>query len=399
MINRLLTNALTAILSFIVLAASPLAAAEVLTKGTALEADPFGLSFTLAISEETPFSVYTLDNPRRLLIDLGETSLENMPTGLEANIAQVSALRFGLFQVGQSRIVLDLTASMVVQSALAERSESGGVNIAIKMASASPERFAAASVSNPVSLWNGQAEMEIEGEAGLPLIAIDAGHGGLDNGAQQDGISEKDIVLDIAMDLRDALLEDGRFRVVLTRNSDVYVPLGERVEIARRAGARAFISLHADVVTLGRARGTTVFSLSAAGQNQQAVTISTLENRSDLVADISIEGEDDQLTQVLLQLAHRETDALSNRFADTMAEALWFHNDFEIKSRRMAGGFRVLRAPDIPSVLIELGFMSDPTDLKKLQDPEWQLAMVENLRDGLVRWLQVEDEMRGLLRN
>ena len=399
MINRVLTNALSAIMSLIVLAASPLAAAEVLANGTTLEADPYGLSFTLAISEETPFSVYTLDNPRRLLIDLGETSLENMPAGLETNVAQVSALRFGLFQVGQSRIVLDLTASMVVQSALAQREESGGVNIAIKMASASPERFTLASVSNPVSLWSSPVDMEIEGEAGLPLIAIDAGHGGLDNGAQQDGISEKDIVLDIAMDLRNALLEDGRFRVVLTRNSDVYVPLGERVEIARRAGARAFISLHADVVTLGRARGTTVFSLSAAGQNQQAVTIATLENRSDLVAGISVEGEDDQLTQVLLQLAHRETDALSNRFADTMAEALWFHNDFEIKSRRMAGGFRVLRAPDIPSVLIELGFMSDPTDLKKLQDPEWQLAMVENLRDGLVRWLQVEDEMRGLLRN
>ncbi|HIP24052.1 MAG TPA: N-acetylmuramoyl-L-alanine amidase, partial [Rhodobacteraceae bacterium] len=123
------------------------------------------------------------------------------------------------------------------------------------------------------------------------------------------------------------------------------------------------------------------------------------ENRSDLVAGISVEGEDDQLTQILLQLAHRETDALSNRFADTMAEALWFHNETEIKSRRMAGGFRVLRAPDIPSVLIELGFMSDETDLEKLQDPAWQLDMVENLRDGLSRWLQVEDEMRGLLRN
>jgi N-acetylmuramoyl-L-alanine amidase len=112
-----------------------------------------------------------------------------------------------------------------------------------------------------------------------------------------------------------------------------------------------------------------------------------------------VEGEDDQLTQILLQLAHRETDALSNSFADVMAETLWFHNDTEIKSRRMAGGFRVLRAPEIPSLLIELGFMSDKTDLEKLQDPDWQLAMSETLRDGLSTWFEVEDNMRGLLRN
>jgi len=206
-------------------------------------------------------------------------------------------------------------------------------------------------------------------------------------------------VLQVSMILKDLLLEDGRFRVLLTRDSDIYIPLGERVEIARRAGARAFISLHADVVTRGQARGTTVFSLSEAGEDQQAVTIATLENRSDLVAGISVEGEDDQLTQILLQLAHRETDALSSRFADTMAEALWFQNDMKIKSRRMAAGFRVLRAPDIPSVLIEMGFMSDESDLENLQDPEWQRAMAENLLSGLSQWLQIEDEMRGLLRN
>ncbi|NOR63593.1 MAG: AMIN domain-containing protein [Rhodobacteraceae bacterium] len=399
MINKSLKCYLFAILFAVFGLVSPLAAGGVLAQGTALEREGTSLIFTLALSEKTPFSVYTLDNPRRLLVDLGGVSLENMPTGLAAGSAQVEALRFGLFQLGQSRIVLDLAVPLVVKSAITHE-VSGGMQIEVRLSLASPDEFAAASLSNPASLWRAeQLAPEIVGDAGLPLIAIDAGHGGLDNGAQQDDIFEKDIVLQVATGLRDLLLEDGRFRVILTRETDVYIPLGERVEIARRAGARAFISLHADIVTRGRARGTTVFSLSEAGESQQAVTIATLENRSDLVAGISVEGEDDQLTQILLQLAHRETDALSNRFADTMAEALWFHNELEIKSRRMAGGFRVLRAPDIPSVLIELGFMSDETDLEKLQDSEWQLAMAENLRDGLSRWLQVEDEMRGLLRN
>ncbi len=400
MINRTRQFFLTAIFSLIFGVASSALAAELVAQGTVLKREGRILNLTLTLTEETPFSVYTLDNPRRLLIDLGETSLENMPSGLIEGIAEVSALRFGLFQLGQSRIVLDLASPLVVKSALATEIDGGAAQITIQLAPANADEFAAASVANPASLWRAeQLSAAIEGAAGLPLIAIDAGHGGLDEGGKEEGTFEKDIVLQIANVLRNVLLEDGRFRVILTRESDIYIPLGERVEIARRAGARAFVSLHADVVTLGRARGTTVFSLSEAGLDQQAVTIATLENRSDLVAGISVEGEDDQLTQVLLQLAHRETDALSNRFADTMAEALWFQNDTEIKSRRMSGGFRVLRAPDIPSVLIELGFISDKTDLEKLQNPEWQRAMAETLRAGLRTWLQVEDEMRGLLRN
>ncbi len=400
MVNKLLKSNLIAIVFALFGVSAPLSAAEVQVQGTALEANGNGLVFSLVFSEKTPFSVYTLDNPRRLLVDLGETSLENMPSGLAAGLPQVSALRYGLFQHGQSRIVLDLSSPLVVKSAAASEPSGGGLRLTIELSPTSPEAYATASAPDQGALWRAeQLAPEIEGEAGLPIIAIDAGHGGLDFGARQEGTHEKDIVLQVARTLRDLLIEDGRFRVVLTRDADTYIPLGERVEIARRAGARAFISLHADVVTRGRARGTTVFSLSEAEESQQAVTIATLENRSDLVAGISVEGEDDQLTQVLLQLAHRETDALSNRFADTMAEALWHHNEDEIKSRRMAGGFRVLRAPDIPSVLIELGFMSDETDLELLQDTEWQLAMAENLRDGLSRWLQVEDDMRGLLRN
>ncbi len=376
-----------------------LGAAEIIPESTSLARDGAGLTLTLSLSAPTPFKVYTLDNPRRLLVDLGDTSLDAMPAGLVANIPEISGLRYGLFQLGESRIVLDLAVPLVVQSAVAGDG-AGGAGVTIRLVPASAEEFAAQSAKGANALWRPeQLAANIAGGAGLPLVAIDAGHGGPDNGAEQGGAFEKDIVLQVAQRLRDVLLEDGRFRAVLTRESDIFIPLGERVEIARRAGADVFVSLHADVVTLGRARGTTVFSISEAGADQQAVTIATLENRADLVAGYSVEGEDDQIAQVLLQLAHRQTDALSNRFADIMAETLWFQNDSEIKSRRMAAGFRVLRAPDIPSVLVELGFMSDKTDLENLQNPDWQLAMAENLRDGLAIWLREAPEMRGLLRN
>ena len=381
-------------------AAQPVLAAQIIASDTSISSDVGGVTLTLGLSNSTPFSVYTLDNPRRLLIDMGDTELENLPAGLGADIPEVAALRHGLFQLGEARIVLDLSVPLVVHSAHSTRTPSGREQIAIRLARASAAKFAANSASPDGNVWQrNQVEVEIEGQDGLPIIAIDAGHGGVDLGAQKDDVHEKTITLQFAEILRNTLLEDGRFRVVMTRTTDVFIPLGERVEIARRAGADAFISLHADVVTLGRARGTTVFSLSETSEDQEAITIATLENRADLVAGISAEGEDDQITQVLLQMAHRETDALSNRFADVLAESLWFQNDLEIKSRRMSAGFRVLRAPEIPSVLVELGFMSDASDLEKLQDPEWQLGMSEALRSALVTWLEVEAEMRGLLRN
>ncbi len=399
MVNKILTLALGVMWAALLGLPAPLRAAELTPQGTALTRENGAIVLSLGLDAQIPFKTYTLAAPPRLIVDLGETALAGMPRGLARDISEVSTLRYGLFQLKQSRIVLDLATPMRIDSALAVETENGA-KITIRLVPASEAEFAAMSEADPLALWRAaQLAPAIAGAAGLPLIAIDAGHGGLDNGAQQGEALEKDIVLQVAQTLRDVLLEEGLFRVVLTRDQDVFIPLGERVEIARRAGARAFVSLHADVVTRGRARGTTVFSLSEAGADQQAVTIATLENRADLVAGVSVEGEDDALTKVLLQLAHRETDALSNRFADTMAEVLWFQNDSEIKSRRMAGGFRVLRAPDIPSVLIELGFMSDDTDLEKLQSPEWQRYMAENLKDGLRVWLQVEDGMRGLLRN
>ncbi len=400
MANQIATALLWGVAVLFFGAFQPVNAAEILGRSTSLTASKGRITLTLGFSRVAPFKVFTLDNPRRLMINLGDTDLSGMPAGLAENTPEISALRFGLFQPGQARIVLDLALPMRVESALVGRGAFNDPLITLQLVPSSAAEFAAASPPRAGSLWQPtQLAATVAGVAGLPLVAIDAGHGGLDMGAQKPGIAEKDIALQMAKVLRDTLLADGRFRVLLTRDQDVFIPLGERVEIARRAGANAFISLHVDVVTLGRARGTTVFSLSTADADQQAVTIATLENRADLVAGISVKGEDDQITQVLLQLAYRQTEALSNRFADVMAETLWFQNDTEIKSRRMAGGFRVLRAPDIPSVLVELGFMSDAADLENLQDPVWQSDMAATLRDGLGIWLAAEVDMRGLLRN
>ena len=397
--SRLTLSAI--LLSLVVFANSlPKARADILMQYPSVSRDSGGMALRLPIDQLTPFRTYLLDSPRRLVVDFGEAALRQFSDQFVRDIPEISAVRYGLFQPENFRMVLDIDMPMAVQSAEIQAIDGQDPVILIHLGPVSAAVFSQQSVASDGNIWAGSLSApQIAGRAGAPLIAIDAGHGGIDQGAVVDDVFEKDINLQMAKKMRDVLLESGAFRVVLTREADVFVPLGARVEIARRAGAVAFISLHADVVTRGRARGTTVFSLSHADADQEAVTIATLENRGDLVAGISVEGEDDQITSILLQLAHRETDALSNRFADVMAEALWFQNDTEIKSRRMAGGFRVLRAPDIPSVLIEMGFMSDASDMEKLQDPEWQLSMAETLRAGLRNWLAIEADMRGLLRN
>jgi len=400
MTSRLMHLRLLSVLLLGLVAALPVAGAEILARGTSVTRDPGGITLTIGLSEAVPFRVMTLDKPRRLLIDLGETGMSGLSSELVANVPEVDAMRFGLFELKKARIVLDLAVPMVVQTALAVGLAGQDPAIVVRLAHASAAEFSARSAPPEESVWQAATGAPlIAGEAGLPLIALDPGHGGSDNGAENGDTLEKDIALQFAQTLRDTLLQSNRFRVVLTRETDVFVSLGERVEVARRAGAAAFISLHADAVTLGKARGITVFNLSEAGDDQEAVTIATLENRADLVAGISGVGEDDQLTGVLLQMAYRQTDALSRRFADVVAETLWFQNGEDIKARRMAAGFRVLRAPDIPSILVELGFLSDKDDLENLQNPEWQLATSARLRDALGIWLQTEGRMRGLLRN
>jgi len=325
--SRLTLSAI--LLSLVVFANSlPKARADILMQYPSVSRDSGGMALRLPIDQLTPFRTYLLDSPRRLVVDFGEAALRQFSDQFVRDIPEISAVRYGLFQPENFRMVLDIDMPMAVQSAEIQAIDGQDPVILIHLGPVSAAVFSQQSVASDGNIWAGSLSApQIAGRAGAPLIAIDAGHGGIDQGAVVDDVFEKDINLQMAKKMRDVLLESGAFRVVLTREADVFVPLGARVEIARRAGAVAFISLHADVVTRGRARGTTVFSLSHADADQEAVTIATLENRGDLVAGISVEGEDDQITSVLLQLAHRETDALSNRFADVMAEALWFQND------------------------------------------------------------------------
>ena len=218
-----------------------------------------------------------------------------------------------------------------------------------------------------------------------PLIVLDPGHGGIDTGARAPtGQMEKEIVLDFAKRLASRLEQAGLYRVLLTRSDDTYVPLDERVRMARKAGAALFVSIHADSLPRneGDAQGATVYTLSRKASDTQAAQLADTENRADVIAGVDLKTEPDDVAGILLDLARRETKTFSLQFAHDVVNdlrgAARLHKE-PIKS----AGFRVLLAPDVPSVLVELGYVSDRDDLKSLMSDAWRDKTADSIAKAI----------------
>jgi len=356
---------------------------RVLPLGTSLQSDGHEIQLKLAFSGPVAYRVLTLDTPRRLMVDFADIDFTFMPRDLAANTSQVSAVRFGVFQQGESRLILDLTEPFVLSSAIFE---DGILSIILMRSSA--DQFALTASEQPPSRHKNKTA-DISGNAGLPLVALDAGHGGLDPGAIRGDIAEKRLTLLFALQLRDALLETGRYRVLMTRTDDTYLLLPERIRLARASQADIFLSLHANTVERGNARGTAVYNLSKEASDAEAASRAEIENRSDLVAGTVLSGQDDQIAQILVEMAQRETNAGSSQFADLLAAHFRAANDLTVPSRRLAADFRVLRAVDTPSVLVELGFMSNTTDLANLMSGIWRQGANEAIIAALDQWITI----------
>ncbi|MBV1903264.1 MAG: N-acetylmuramoyl-L-alanine amidase, partial [Marinosulfonomonas sp.] len=184
-------------------------------------------------------------------------------------------------------------------------------------------------------------------------------------------------------------------RVVLTRDGDVFVPLEMRVSIARQAGADVFISLHADALVAGRASGATIYTLSEQASDLASQKLAERHNRADLLAGIDLSSQDDVIVGVLMDMARTETAHRSDRLADALVDGLT-QTVTTHKRPRLSAGFSVLKAPDIPSVLVELGFLSSPRDRKNLSDPKWRLRAATGIKNALINWAR-EDAAQALL--
>jgi len=245
--------------------------------------------------------------------------------------------------------------------------------VAINFAAPAPPPGTILRIDLPASTGEiGLPRIDGPADASRPLVVIDAGHGGHDPGASgQRGEQEQRITLALALALRDALLEGGRVRVALTRDGDRFLALEERSGIARRLKADLFVSVHADAAESPEATGATVYTLSDRGSDALADAVATRENRADRVNGVALGGKSDTVTAILVNLSQREMRERSRRFAELVLRegqgAVRFHKDPEREA-----AFVVLKSLDLPSALIEAGYISSPEDARALGDPAWR---------------------------
>lgn len=227
-------------------------------------------------------------------------------------------------------------------------------------------------------------------------VVLDPGHGGIDPGAEAGDVNEARLMLTFARELREVLLR-ADFEVVLTREADVFVSLERRIAIAHQVEADLFISLHADSLASGMAHGATVYTLSDSASDAASAALAERHNRADLLAGLDLTGTDDVVADVLMDLARLETQPRADALARAMVGGIRAATGHVNRRPLRSAGFSVLKAADIPSVLLEAGFLSTPEDLKNLKDPAWRTRLAEGVRDGLLAWAE-EDAAQAALR-
>lgn len=381
-----------------------------LVKSVRIGQHPDYTRFVMEVSEEVGFNITTLADPYRVVVDFPEMGWQ-LPKGFNPRMyGALSGFRYGLFRTGTSRIVLDAKSPVKIKNTmmLAPRGSVKSWRFVMDLVPTSRSAFLA--LMKPAS-YPGQAkkiaasQSSIQ-EARVPAVAppnkpqkrgkhvvvIDAGHGGVDPGAKGvSGAYEKHITLAIARQLRDSLNSTGRFKIVLTRDRDVFIPLRERTAIARRAGADLFISLHADTFRDRSVRGASVYTLSERASDKEAQALAERENKADLIAGVDLSETSDDLNFILLDMAQRDTNNQSSRFAETLVKDMSRSSKVLRNPHRFAG-FAVLKAPDVPSVLVELGFLSNKYDERSLRSKKHREKLANAIKTSINRYFNRVEE-------
>jgi N-acetylmuramoyl-L-alanine amidase len=326
----------------------------------------------LVASRETETTSFVLEGPDRVVVEMPGLHCKLPPEASRRRGGLVAGLRCGLFALGRTRLVVDLAApAAIVRLAWEPGPVPGITHLVLELARSDRESFRKAA-RVPASEPETTGSLTPSRAGGLPLVAIDAGHGGIDSGAvATTGDYEKDVVLAYARALRDALLASGRVRVTMTRDGDVFVPLDERVRIARSAGADLFISVHGDSMASSAGRGATIYTGAERATDVESARLAERENAADQKAGIVAAEVRAGVSDILQELTLRETRGLSHRFASQLQSAMAPVMKLTPQPHREAG-FRVLRAPDMTSVLVELGYLSNAKDASLLLSDDWR---------------------------
>lgn len=357
------------------------AASPAIAREARLAGDARRTRLVIDMDRAAPFHVFALADPYRVILDLTDLTFALPADAAPLRRGLVSAARYGVFAPGKARMVLDVTEPVAIDKAfLLDAVDDQPARLVLDVVKTDPESFARTVAALALATPERPAPSPPPAaDDARPLIVLDPGHGGIDSGTTgQSAFNEKAIVLETALALRDKLLATGLYRVSLTRTTDTFVALGERVRMARAQRADLFISLHADALAGhdGQARGASVYTLSDQASDADAAHLAEKENKADLIAGLDLSDENDEVAGILVDLAKRETRHFSAQFARTLVGQL----KGAVRTHRTplkSAGFRVLRAHDVPSVLLELGYMSNPEDLKLLTSDAWRAQVTD----------------------
>jgi len=358
---------------------------------TRLWPSPDYTRITLEAAQPVAHKYFTLSNPERLVIDLegveASTGLDALAAQLTADDPYIGAIRVGMNRPGVMRLVLDLKAPVKPSVFQLQPLGQYGHRLVVDLypVQASPAQAAAATPPVAASPANPEPVKPATPQyARLITVAIDAGHGGEDPGASgANGSHEKDITLTLAKKLKQKIDAQENMRGVLIRDGDYFVPLGQRVVKARALKADLFMSIHADAFIKPHARGSSVFALSENGATSVAARwLAKRENEADLIGGINIDVKDPFLKRTLIDLSQTATINDSLKLGHAVLKEIGGVNTLH-KGEVEQAGFAVLKAPDIPSILIETAFISNPEEEKRLNDPDYQDKLVDAIVGGV----------------
>ena len=425
----------------------PVGAAEPVALGVRIGGDSTRTRFVADLSQAVGFTVYVLPDPYRVMIDLPAMRFDLAPDSGQKTRGLITEFRYGEIEAGRSRIVIDTDGPVLIEKSFIVEAQAGQPpRIVVDLIRTSAEAFKAAlksdektsmaaiadaagvgtpapDVIEPASLEDissaekgGDAAGETpvqtasaipmprqkpgSGPAasspepptkparrnGRPIIVIDPGHGGIDPGAiGRKKTKEKDVVLAFGLELKDLLRRTGEFDVIMTRSDDKFVSLKERVRVARHNEADLFIAIHADTVRGQQARGATIYTLSEKASDAEADALAHKENRADIIAGIDLDTESEEVTDILIELVQRESKTRALFFAKKAVKEMKAVTSFTGKPMRSAG-FEVLKAPDVPSVLVELGYLSSKQDETQLTSPAWRQKVAGSMAKAVQKY-------------
>lgn len=387
-------RSLCGLLAFMVavLVHSDVAADSLRVEGMRVAGDASRARVVLDVSDDPRFRWFLLRSPHRLVLEFEDAEYRHEEEAAEPR-GLVTNVQFGPAGASSSRLILTAEGAFAVENVdvLTDEGDDGR-RLVIDMVAASERQFEQA-LADQIATTATAPTDGTESKRRFTVV-IDPGHGGADSGAKGiSGIHEKTITLAFGLELKKRLEDLDRYDVHLTRDRDVFLRLDERVRIARRHEADLLISIHADAIRHRNVRGATVYTVSDLPSDAESAAKAVRENLADQIAGYASNEASDEVSDILADLVRRETDGFSRQFAKTLVTEMSSEIGM-IKNPHRFAGFQVLKAPDVPSVLVELGYLSNPRDEAQLRDVEWRAQAAAAIAAAIGR--MAESKMIGV---